>query len=94
VFDGGGKAAVWLARMVGADMPRCDTEEVLKGCSKDLLIATARAHGLDDTGTTAALRARMVGKLPDWRPVGFDLAGPEVAPEPEPETEEGEPEAA
>lgn len=81
-FDGSdstntsGLQAEWLAKMVGAEMPRCDTAEILKGVSKDVLIALARSHGIDEKGKTSDIRARLVGHLPDWKPVDFGAKGP------------------
>lgn len=74
-----GQAAEWLAQMVGATMPRCDTAEILKGVSGDMLMKLAREHGFDEKGKVSDLRARLVGHLPDWRPVDFDAPGPIAA---------------
>jgi len=81
-FEGGdatntsGKQAEWLAAMIGAEMPRCDTADILKGVSKDKLIELARLYGIDETGKTSDIRARLVGNMPEWRPVDFGAAGP------------------
>jgi ParB family transcriptional regulator, chromosome partitioning protein len=81
-FGTSGDTAEWLAVTVGAEdfVPRCDTEEVLKGFSHDKLIEIAREQGLTDTGTAKQLRERMVGKIPAWRPLTFGAATPEPEP--------------
>jgi ParB/RepB/Spo0J family partition protein len=76
---GSGPAADWLAFLVGADVPRCDTEEILGGIGRDMLVEMATAAGIDSSGKLGELRARLIGKLPDWRPVSFGAAGPEEA---------------
>jgi len=75
-FHGSGNAAEWIGRFVRARMPRCDSEDILRGLSGDLLREAARAHGIDDKGSNADLRKRLEGALPDWSPVGFGAPGP------------------
>lgn len=88
-FDGqdsrgsSGQQAEWMARMVGAEPPRCDTLDILKGCSPELVIELARKAGIDDKGTTSEVRKRLVGNLPDWRPAAFDAAGPSSGYQPD-----------
>jgi ParB/RepB/Spo0J family partition protein len=77
-FDSSGNAAEYLARLIDAKMPRCDTAEILRGFTGEKLTAIAEAAGIDTSGTVSALRARLVGNLPDWRPVDFGAAGPEA----------------
>jgi hypothetical protein len=68
-----GDAAHWIAQIVGAadHIPRCDAADVLGGYSLAILQDIARAHDIDTSGTRKALLARLVGKLPDWKPVTF-----------------------
>lgn len=79
-FGTSGPAAEWVGKMIGAEafMERCDTEEVLKGFRRDKLVEIAASRGIDTSGTATAIRARMVGKMPDWRPVVFGAPAPEV----------------
>jgi ParB family chromosome partitioning protein len=89
-FGTSGAAAEWIGQMVqaGAHMERCDTEEVLAGCSGDLLIELARKYGVADTGKVSDVRKRLVGALPDWKPVDFGMAGPKLGEDPDDEGEE------
>lgn len=77
-FGTSGDAAEWIGSFLiaSARMPRCDTEEILKGCSGDLLVEIARKYGVDDTGKVSELRKRLVGALPNWSPVDFGAPGP------------------
>jgi len=82
-FASSGPAAEWIGAMVGAakTMPRCDTEEILRGFSGDKLAEIAEAHGIDASGKVSVLRKRLVGNLPNWVPVEFAAARPEVEPD-------------
>jgi len=88
-----GPAAEWIGRFLFAasEMPRCDTEEILRGFSGDKLVEIAEAHGIDSSGKVGELRKRLIGALPDWHPVSFDAPGPEPD---EPEDDEADHEAA
>jgi len=72
-FGTSGDAAEWIAEHViaAARMPRCDTEEILKGFSHDALIELARKHGIDDGGKAKDVRARLIGRMEHWSPVTF-----------------------
>jgi ParB/RepB/Spo0J family partition protein len=76
IANSSGPQAEWLAAMVGAEMPRCDSEEILKGLTKDALIELARQHGISEQGKTVEIRGRLIGHLPDWRPADFGAKGP------------------
>jgi ParB/RepB/Spo0J family partition protein len=80
-FGTSGPAAEWIASMVDAAqcMPRCDTEEILRGFKGEALLEIARAHGIATTGKRAEVLQRMVGRMPDWRPVEFGAPGVDVS---------------
>lgn len=78
-FNGPGKGAEWLATMIGAEMPRTDTKDILRGVSAEHL----REIAVDQAGLTKLLgpgdmRKALTGALPDWRLVDFGAAGPIV----------------
>lgn len=75
-FSASGPGADWLATALGAELPRCDSEAILKGVAGDTLIMLANRHGIATHGTIGAVRKRLIGNLPDWRPVSFVAAGP------------------
>jgi ParB family chromosome partitioning protein len=75
-FNSSGAAAEWLATLIGANMPRTDTADILRGISGEALAAIAEAHSVSARGTVGALRKRLVGALPDWRAASFGKAGP------------------
>lgn len=68
-----GIAAEWVGNLVRAEefLPRFDTEDVLKGASADEVMRLAREFGINDHGTTAEVRKRLIGNLPGWKPVSF-----------------------
>jgi ParB family chromosome partitioning protein len=74
-------AVDWLGRMIGTVPPRCDTEEILGGMSRDALVELARTFAIDEKGSARELKARMIGHLPDWHPVDFGALGPVQAVE-------------
>jgi ParB family chromosome partitioning protein len=78
-FGTSGDAAEWIGHLVGAEheMPRCDTEEVLRGFNGDKLVEIAEANGIDASGKVSELRKRLIGSLPDWRPVTFGAPAPD-----------------
>jgi ParB family chromosome partitioning protein len=73
-----GPAAEWLAALIGAEMPRTDSAEVLKGITGERLAAIAEASGISARGTVGALRKRLEGALPDWRAATFGAPGPHL----------------
>lgn len=75
-FNGPGKGAEWLAIAVGADMPRTDTKEILRGVSVEKLQEAAQEQGINALRDPSALRKAMVGKMPFWRIVDFGAPGP------------------
>jgi ParB family transcriptional regulator, chromosome partitioning protein len=81
-FGTSGAAAEWIGQIVGAIdfMPRMDTADILKGFSYDALVEVARSQGISEDGTAKAIRERMVGKMPEWRPVTFGAPVPEPVP--------------
>jgi ParB/RepB/Spo0J family partition protein len=100
-FGTSGDAAEWLGVFfdAGKHTDRCDTEEILKGFSGEKLIEIAEAHGIDSSGKVGDVRKRLIGALPDWRPLEFGAKAPEVYEpydldaEPEDDEPEAEPEA-
>jgi ParB family transcriptional regulator, chromosome partitioning protein len=66
-----GPAAEHVALLIGALAPRCDTIEVLKGASPAALEALAVEGRVNLGGSPTALRKRLAGNLPDWRPAAF-----------------------
>jgi len=75
-YNASGPAAEWIARRIGVEMPRMDTDEILKGLSGDRLRALAAEHKIAGHGTLSEVRKRLAGNLPDWRPVAFGAHGP------------------
>jgi ParB family transcriptional regulator, chromosome partitioning protein len=82
-FVSSGPAADWIGRFLCAasEMPRCDSEEILRGFSGEKLVEIATAHGIDASGKVGELRKRLVGNLPDWHPVSFEAPGPDIEDE-------------
>jgi hypothetical protein len=74
VFTSSGAAAEWVGIFTGSQMPRCDTEEILKGVSGAELTRLAVEEGIEAEGSVSAIRKRLVGNLPAWRPDGFNPA--------------------
>lgn len=72
-----GPIADAIAASLGAEdyLPPCDTAEFLTQCSGDLLREAAKQVRLQPgqklPKKVSDLRAFLVGKLPDWRPVSF-----------------------
>jgi ParB family chromosome partitioning protein len=81
IFASSGPAAEWLAEAIGAEMPRTDTPEVLKGITGDRLAEIAETHGISAHGKVGDLRKRLAGALADWRAVTFGAPGPMAEPE-------------
>lgn len=75
-FKSSGPGAEWLATEIGAEMPRTDSEDILKGINGETLAQVATANGVKATGTVSALRKRLTGALEDWRAVDFGAPGP------------------
>lgn len=75
-FNASGPGAEWLALMIGAEMPRTDTIDILAGVNGETLRDLAQAHAIPTAGTLGALRKRLTGALPDWRAVQFGAPGP------------------
>lgn len=76
-----GAAAEWIGAAVGADqaLPRFDTEAFLAAMNGETLRKLAQEAGLKSTGAVGALRASLVGKLPDWRPTAAQFGAPAPA---------------
>jgi ParB/RepB/Spo0J family partition protein len=68
-----GRMGEAIAVAVGAQVPRCDTADILRGFSHEALIEIATEHAIPTHGNASALRKRMVGALPDWRPVEYSV---------------------
>ena len=68
-----GVAAEWIGAAIRADdmLPRFDTAEFLAHVQASELKRLAAEVGMRATGSATALRAMLVGKLPDWRPCAF-----------------------
>jgi ParB family chromosome partitioning protein len=75
-FGTSGDTAEWIGSLVDAEdrMPRCDTEEILRGFTGEKLAEIAQAQGIDPGGKVGDLRKRLIGHMPDWRPVTFGVA--------------------
>jgi hypothetical protein len=73
IVGGSGHIVNVIAKLVGAEdhLPRCDTEEILKGFSGDALLALARDYGINDHGKISEVRKRMVGNMPGYKGSGF-----------------------
>jgi ParB family chromosome partitioning protein len=73
IVAGSGDIANVIAKLVSAEdhLPRCDTEEILKGFSGDALLALAREYGINDHGKISEVRKRMVGNMPGYKGPGF-----------------------
>ena len=79
-FDTSGRVAEWIGRAIGAEanLPRFDTKDFLATMSHAELQRVAAECGQKASGTATALRARLEGALPDWRPCRFAAAGPDA----------------
>lgn len=77
-----GPAAELIGHLIGAQkyLPRFDIEEVLKGVRSDELLKIARENGIDDKGTVRDVRKRMIGHMPDWQPVEFEVKSEDMPP--------------
>ncbi|WP_428485985.1 ParB N-terminal domain-containing protein [Rhodopila sp.] len=77
-YSSSGAPAEWIGAAIDANqaMPRFDTEDFLKQVGGDELRRVALAFGERATGTVAALRARLVGRLPAWRPDAAAFGAP------------------
>lgn len=73
-----GPAAEWIGAAIGADqaLPRFDTAAFLAQVSGDELRRAATAAGEKSTGTVKALREKLTGKMPDWRPDAAAFGAP------------------
>ena len=82
---GSGDAAEWLGTLLGADeyRERFDTADILRGFNGPKLREIAADHGINAPAnlTVAALRKRMVGNMPGWRPFGFGALPPAIEPD-------------
>jgi ParB/RepB/Spo0J family partition protein len=88
-FNGPGKGAEWLAVAIGAEMPRTDTKEVLRGISAAKLEEIAPQQCLSMLPGKTGVRKALVGKMPNFRIVDFGAPGP-VLPEDDDEREAAE----
>lgn len=76
-FNGPGKGAEWLAMAIGAEMPRTDTKEILRGVSAERLRDIAAEHaGMTKLMAPGDMRKALTGALPNWRLVDFGAPGP------------------
>jgi ParB family chromosome partitioning protein len=73
-----GAAAEWIGAwlLAGQSLPRFDTEAFLAALPGDELREAAASGGIKSTGTVIALRARLVGNLPNWRPAAAQFGAP------------------
>ena len=73
-----GAPAEWIGAAIGADkaLPRFDTDDFLKHVGGDELRAAATAAGEKATGSVKALREKLAGKMPDWRPACATFGAP------------------
>lgn len=73
-----GAAAEWIGAAIGAGdmLGRFDTPAFLAQASGDVLRAAAAAAGIKATGAVGALRERLAGALPDWRPDAAAFGAP------------------
>jgi ParB/RepB/Spo0J family partition protein len=76
-----GRVAEWIGRMIDAQLPRCDTAEILAGFSLPALREIASAHEIGDCPTARELRTRLVGMLPFWKAAAFGAPGPDPTPD-------------
>ena len=77
-LNASGDAAEWIGATIdaGAQLPRFDTEEFLKQVRGSVLVDLAEQAGIKSSGTVTALRARLVGQLPNWRPAASQFGAP------------------
>lgn len=77
-----GDAAEWIGAAIGAGdaVGRFDTEAFLATVNGDELRRAAEAAGIKANGAVGALRARLVGHLPDWRPAAAQFGAPAPRP--------------
>lgn len=73
-----GAAAEWIGMAIGAGaaVGRFDNADFLKQAGGDELRRAATAAGIKATGAVTALRARLVGNLPNWRPDAAQFGAP------------------
>ncbi len=78
-----GPAAEWIGAAVRADdaLPRFDTPEFLAHVQVAELKRLAAEAGIKVSGSGAAVRQALAGKLPTWRPAVFGAPAPVVAAE-------------
>jgi ParB/RepB/Spo0J family partition protein len=77
-----GDAAEWIGAAIGAGaaLDRLDTVAFLATVGGDELRRAAESVGLPTSGTVKALRERLVGKLPDWRPAATQFGASAPTP--------------
>jgi ParB/RepB/Spo0J family partition protein len=79
---GSGDAAEWIGASIcaGDALPRFDSEQFLACVNGDTLRAAAIAADMKSTGPIGALRAKLIGNMPNWRPdaAAFGAPAPKV----------------
>ncbi len=86
-FAASGDAAEWIGAAIGAGeaLPRFDTEVMLAAVNGETLRKVATDAGIKATGSVTALRSKLIGALPNWRPdaAAFGAPGPVIEPDDE-----------
>lgn len=82
-FAASGRAAEWIGAAIDAAqlLPRFDHPGFLEVCRGDELRKAAADAGMKSTGSVAALRQALAGKLPDWRPTAAQFGAPAPRPQ-------------